>query len=268
MNRNSNTYTIVYSAIIVILIAAGLATLSIALKEPQENNRRVERMQNILASFGKGVVPRGANRISFIEKQFATYIVDSYTVGVDGSRREGQNTFDIEIRTQLLLPPEERTLPVFVAQDDGSRIYIVPVHGAGLWGAIWGYIAIADDGSTIVGAVFDHAGETPGLGAEISTPHFYDQFIGKRLFDGDRFVSISVVRPGSAAASVHSVDGISGGTITSRGVNDMLLNSLGEYKAFFLNLRRERLAAEPAAIDKESTSAAAEANEAAVEENK
>ena len=236
MNRNSNTYTIVYSAVLVVLVAAGLALLSIALKEPQNMNKKIEKMQSILASFGKGGVPEGADKNSFIEKEYKTYVVDSYTVGVDGNRREGQDAFDIDTKAQLSLPSAERTLPIFVIQNNGKTNYVIPVYGAGLWGPIWGYVAIADDGNTIVGAVFDHKGETPGLGAEIATPMFYNQFVGKRIFEGNRFVSISVIKPGSTALTDHSVDGISGGTITSSAVGDMLMNCLGEYNAFLLKL--------------------------------
>ena len=238
MDRNSNTYTIVYSAILVIAVATGLAILSISLKEPQEENRKIEKMQNILASFGKGVVPEGANKNSFIEKEYADYVIDSYAVGVDGEKKDEQDAFTIEMKVQLSLPSEKRTLPIFVAQYSGKKNYIVPVHGTGLWGAIWGYVSIAEDGSTIVGAVFDHAGETPGLGAEISTAHFYDQFIGKQIYEGDKFVSVAVLKPGSDL-TVHSVDGISGGTITSHAVSDMLLNSLGEYETFLSKLKKE-----------------------------
>lgn len=234
MNRNSNTYTIIYSAVLVVLVAAGLALLSIALKGPQQANIRTEKMQNILASFGKGEVPKGEDKNSYIEKEYTTYIVDTYTVGVNGEKVEGENAFDINMKLQLSLPAEQRTLPVFEAKDGNKTIYILPLYGTGLWGPVWGYLAVDSDGSTVVGSVFDHSGETPGLGAEIATPMFSDRFIEKQIFEGNQFVSIAVVKPGSAAVTTHSVDGISGGTLTSNGVNDMLRNNLTDYKAFLM----------------------------------
>ncbi len=234
MNRNSNTYTIIYSAVLVMLVAAGLALLSIALKEPQQANIRTEKMQNILASFGKGEVPKGEDKNSFIENEYATSIVATYTVGVDGEKKQGENAFDVDMKYQLSLAAEERTLPVFEAKDGSKTIYVLPLYGTGLWGPIWGYLAVDSDGSTIVGAVFAHSGETPGLGAEIATPMFSGRFIGKQIFEGKELTSIAVVKPGSAAITNHSVDGISGGTLTSNGVNDMLLNNLTDYKAFLM----------------------------------
>ena len=234
MNRNSNTYTIIYSAVLVVLVAAGLALLSIALKEPQQANIRTEKMQNILASFGKGEVPQGEDKNSYIENEYNRYIIDTYTVGVNGEKREGENAFDINMKYQLSLPTGERTLPVFEAKDGVKTIYILPLYGTGLWGPIWGYLAVDSDGSTVVGSVFSHSGETPGLGAEIATPVFSDRFINKQIFEGDQMVSIAVVKPGSTAATSHNVDGISGGTLTSNGVNDMLRDNLNDYKAFLM----------------------------------
>ncbi len=234
MNRNSNTYTIIYSAVLVMLVAAGLAILSIALKGPQQANIRTEKMQNILASFGKGEVPKGEDKNSYIEKEYAKYIIDTYTVGVNGEKVQGENAFDVDMKIQLSLPAEQRTLPVFEVNDGGKTIYVLPLRGTGLWGPIWGYIAIDSDGSTVVGSVFAHSGETPGLGAEIATPTFSDQFINKQIFEGDNFVSIAVIKPGSTAITSHNVDGISGGTLTSQGVNDMLRDNLTDYKAFLI----------------------------------
>jgi Na+-transporting NADH:ubiquinone oxidoreductase subunit C len=223
-----------YSAVMVILVAAGLALLSIALKGPRQANIRTEKMRNILTSFGKGEVPKGKDKNSYIEKQYATYIVDTYTVDVNGEKVQGENAFDIDMKYQLSLPSEKRTLPVFEAKDGNKIIYILPLYGTGLWGPIWGYLAVNSDGSTVVGSVFAHSGETPGLGAEIATTVFSDRFISKEIFEGNQFVSIAVVKPGSSAATTHNVDGISGGTLTSDGVNDMLRDNLTDYKAFLM----------------------------------
>jgi Na+-transporting NADH:ubiquinone oxidoreductase subunit C len=111
----------------------------------------------------------------------------------------------------------------------------VPVYGAGLWGPIWGYLSIDADGKTIYGAYFAHQGETPGLGAEIEKPAFSSRFEGKQLFKDGRFIPIEVVKAGQRPANEEAdyVDGVSGGTITSKGVSAMIGNCLTTYKAFF-----------------------------------
>ncbi|MCZ2316699.1 MAG: NADH:ubiquinone reductase (Na(+)-transporting) subunit C, partial [Bacteroidales bacterium] len=116
--------------------------------------------------------------------------------------------------------------------DNGTRKYIIPLHGKGLWGPLWGYLALDDDFSTIYGAVFDHISETPGLGAEITTLFFSDPFRGKSLYHGDQFVSISVLKQGRSQNNPNAVDGISGGTLTSRGVENMIRESLKPYLPF------------------------------------
>jgi Na+-transporting NADH:ubiquinone oxidoreductase subunit C len=128
-------------------------------------------------------------------------------------------------------------LPIYEAEVEGTEIYILPMRGAGLWGPIWGYLAVEADGSTIYGSEFGHAGETPGLGAEIVEPAFRNQFTGKELFKEGDFRSIAVVKPGKSVTNRDYVDGISGGTITSQGVDKMLLQSVGEYKSFLMNLQ-------------------------------
>ena len=86
--------------------------------------------------------------------------------------------------------------------------------------------------STIYGASFDHQGETPGLGAEIATANFQDQFKGKEIYDNGKLVSVIVAKSNETAPPKHRVDGISGGTITSKGLEKMLLDDLNAYSAF------------------------------------
>jgi Na+-transporting NADH:ubiquinone oxidoreductase subunit C len=116
--------------------------------------------------------------------------------------------------------------------------YILPVYGAGLWGPIWGYVALDSNGSTVYGAYFAHASETPGLGAEIEKPAFTDQFPGKQMFKGDEMLPVAVVKKGQKPTGDEDyVDGISGGTITSKGVSAMLNNCLKPYEAYLKTLR-------------------------------
>jgi Na+-transporting NADH:ubiquinone oxidoreductase subunit C len=125
-------------------------------------------------------------------------------------------------------------MPVFEAQVDGDTKYIMPLYGSGLWGPIWGYVSLRSDMNTIFGAIFDHQGETPGLGAEISTNAFQEQFKGKEIYtEDDKFVSVTVAKAGETVSVGDKVDGVSGGTITSKGLQDMLYNDLSRYLEFF-----------------------------------
>ncbi|MFC2087108.1 NADH:ubiquinone reductase (Na(+)-transporting) subunit C, partial [Bacteroidota bacterium] len=116
---------------------------------------------------------------------------------------------------------------------------IIPLRGKGLWGPIWGYVSLEDDYNTVYGAVFDHKTETPGLGAEINTTWFQKPFKGKNIFNqSGEFVGINIYKGGSGAAAnagdlKHGVDGISGGTITSKGVEAMIHDNLNLYTAYF-----------------------------------
>ena len=124
-------------------------------------------------------------------------------------------------------------LPVFEFNTEEGIKYVFPLRGSGLWGPIWGFIALNEDMNTIYGANFDHEGETPGLGAEISTTQFEKEFIGKQLFDDSgKLISILIAKVGEVAPEEHKVDGISGGTITSKGLERMLLDDFTSYQEF------------------------------------
>ena len=235
MNRNSNIYTIIYAAVMVIVVAAILAYASISLSGKQTENINNEKKMNILASINKGKDAKKApDKNKYIDEEYTKYIVESYCVDVNGNKTSA-DAFSTELESELKKKnKEERNLPVFVGNDGGSKKYIFPVRGPGLWGPLWGYVSLDDDFNTVFGAVFDHKGETPGLGAEISTEAFQKQFIGKKVFDGNRFVGIKVVKPGNPATN-HTVDGISGGTITSEALGTMIIECLRDYEKFFQN---------------------------------
>ena len=132
---------------------------------------------------------------------------------------------------------EQRSLPVFISfLDDGTKKYIVPVHGKGLWGPIYGFVALNDDFITLYGAIFNHDDETPGLGAEINTDWFGAQFTGKKIFNNNMdFISIDLVKGGADPKSLNEVDAISGGTLTSDGLEKMLYDCLSSYQTYFKN---------------------------------
>ncbi len=227
MNRNSNTYTVIYASVMVILVAAILASVSMALKPKQVLNTEIEKKQNILASVNI------ASTAADAEKIYAEKIKNQYVVNVKGEQVEG-DAFNIDLKKERAKKHEDMLLPVFECQTDDGLKYILPLRGTGLWGPIWGFISVNEDMNTIYGASFDHQGETPGLGAEISTPMFQKHFVGKKIFDeAGNLVSITVAKVGQEAPEEHKVDGISGGTITSKGLEKMLLDDFTSYQEFF-----------------------------------
>lgn len=233
MNKQGNTYTIVYIAVLVCVVGAVLAWVSLALKPKQDNNIKVDKMQQMLSSIR--INSDASNAIALYEK----YVVDSYIVDNQGNKRQG-DAFSVSMAAEVKKKPEERLLPVFVCEIDNSTKYILPVYGAGLWGAIWGYLSVNDDGSTVYGAYFSHASETPGLGAEIAKPAFSNQFKGKSLFKNGEFKSIAVEKKGHRPNGDEDyVDAISGGTITSKGVQSMLSSCLSCYAAFLTDLQNK-----------------------------
>lgn len=226
MNRESNSYTLIYAAIVVILVAVALAFISQSLKPQQARNEAVDKMQQILSSLNVKVDSKNA------ESEYKKLITDSYVVNYKGEKLEGE-AFVTELAEELNKPESERKYPVYEATIDGNKKYILSMRGAGLWGPIWGFMALNDDKDTVYGASFGHAGETPGLGAEIDKADFSKKFLGKKFFNSEgSFVSIAIVKPGKSAQGKDYVDGISGGTITSQGVDAMLQSSIGAYDKF------------------------------------
>ena len=234
MNRQSNTYTIIYSVILVLVVGVVLSVVYQALRPMQEENIANDTKRQILAS--ARIVPEAGQSIADLYSQ---HITDSYIVNDKGEKVDPSvNAFDVNVSLEVKKPADERLLPVFECSTDNGLKYIIPVYGAGLWGPIWGYIAFDDNGDTIYGAYFAHQGETPGLGAEIEKPAFSGQFDGKNIFstNGD-FQSVAVVKTGKEPQDRAWVHAISGGTITSQGVQAMLFDSLEPYSAFFKSLK-------------------------------
>jgi Na+-transporting NADH:ubiquinone oxidoreductase subunit C len=240
MRSFSNTYIFVFSLVMVTIVAVLLSFVSTQLKPRQQMNIQIERKQDVLRSVGKAAeVAEAEDKNSYIDEEFSQFITDSYVVDFNGNQVD-VDAFEVmlELNAEIRKPREERNYPVFVySEDGGSKKYVVPVRGKGLWGPIWGYVALEDDLNTIYGAIFDHQGETPGLGAEINTDWFEEPFAGKTLFNEDgEFVSVEVVKGGADPSSPHQVDAISGGTITSKGLEDMLEDCLTGYVAHFKEL--------------------------------
>ncbi len=235
MNKQSNSYTILYIIVLVLVVGSALALTAMALKPRQQENADADKKRQILASVH--VVAEASEIASTFDK----YVTDQFIVNEKGERI-GDNAFAVNVANQSKESAAERQLPVYVCTmpGDGATKYILPVYGAGLWGPIWGYVALDADGSTVFGAYFAHQGETPGLGAEIEKPAFSDQFEGKQMFKDGRFLPVTVVKAGQKPLGDEDyVDAVSGGTITSKGVAAMLSDCLSPYKNFLETLRNK-----------------------------
>lgn len=235
MNKQSNTYTILYSAVMVVLVGAVLALTYGALKPKQDENIAVDKMNQILSA-----VELAQTSDDLVRSTFEQYVSEAIIVNTKGETlsTDAAQAFNIELKKELKKDAAERMLPVFICNHpDGTKKYVVPTYGAGLWGPIWGYVALEADGNTVAGAFFAHQGETPGLGAEIEKPKFQSQFKHKALYINGEFKPIEVMKAGQKPTSgAEYVDAISGGTITSKGVQAMLHDCLTDYDNYFRTL--------------------------------
>jgi Na+-transporting NADH:ubiquinone oxidoreductase subunit C len=218
----------------VIVVAAVLAVVAMGLKSKQTRNIEIKKKQDILSAINV------ASTTADAEELYAKYVTKEYLVNEKGEEVKGENDpFHTDLKKQRAKAEDKMVLPVFECQTKDGLKYVLPLRGAGLWGPIWCYISLNDDMNTIYGALFDHEGETPGLGAEIATDKFSEQFIGKKIFtDAGELCSIYVVKVGQDAPAEHKVDGISGGTLTSNGVRNMLKDDLTRYEKF-LNTKKQ-----------------------------
>lgn len=235
INKNSNKYTTIYTIVMVVIVGALLAFLATSLKERQEENVLNEQKNSIMKAFG-------AEDGDF-DKDVKVFCLDTET----GESEEQKENSDIEkvfslISNRKELAAADNNLPYFtyereVEKDVKETLYVMPLVGKGLWGDIWGYVSLknGENGWEVTGIVMDHAGETPGLGAEIATDNVQKKFVGQCLFDGDTF-ALKMLKNGKDNKEYIegcSVDAISGGTKTCDGVNLMLENSLSKYEALF-----------------------------------
>jgi len=231
----------------VIAVAAILSFAAMALKPYQDKNIEVEKKKYILESahLAKSL-GEAENKQKYIEEEYEKFITNSFVVDSKGNKKEGVDAFSVNMKYELSLPVEERSLPVYICSlEDGSAKYIIPVRGKGLWGPIWGNMAFNDDFNTIYGVVLDHKAETPGLGAEIKQDFFTSPFNGKKIFNADgNLEAINIYKGGKGAAEIagdfeHGVDAISGGTITSKGVEKMFRDNLSDYENYFKKQKSE-----------------------------
>lgn len=223
MKTNSNSYTIIYASVIVVIVAFLLAFTNIALKSRQSRNVELDTKKQILAALN-------IRDVKDAEAEYNKYVKMDMLLQPDGSLIVNDGKFSSNYSDEFA----KKRLHVFKCNVNGQTKYVFPLYGAGLWGAIWGYVALNQDRNTVYGAYFSHQSETPGLGAEIASPKFQGEFQNMKVLK-DGKVALSVAKYGKVSDKNYEVDGISGGTITSKGVDAMIKKCLSNYVAFFTN---------------------------------
>ena len=217
INTNSNVYTICYAALMVVLVAFLLAFVSSALKPAQDANVAIDKKKQILASLNV----RGIAK-SDVEAKYDELIQETYVLTPDGQQIEGADAFDVETKEI------GEKFPIYLAKTaEGEDAYVLPLKGRGLWGGLWGYVALTLDCEKVLGAYFDHESETAGLGALIKEEKFQSQFIGRPVM-ADGKVALTVVKKGASEAETQ-VDGVTGATLTSKGVGEMVQSGIQQY---------------------------------------
>lgn len=234
--RQSNLYIVVYAAILTTVCGGLLALASEGLKERQQANIELERKEIILSTVME--VPEDANVEELYSKKIKAFVIDA-----KGNVLEGKLAKDVSVLAEYKKPAAERVLPVyeFRNESDPEKIdYVVlPVFGFGLWNNIWGFLALQSDFNTIQGVVFQHTGETPGLGARIDQQEIQVRYKGKSIYDKDVLVSVTMMKGegNDYSSDAHKVDGMSGATLTAKGVNSMLVEYLGLYESYLKRVK-------------------------------
>ena len=244
MNR-SKVYSVVFVLIITVFWGFVLSFAATSLREPQQANEQRNIRENILKAVGlmereQKLEPEEINQL--YDDSVESFLVDHEGKVIPGSSADG-----VDLEEELENPdPAAWRLPVFVVTEGGkASVYAIPVYGQGLWSTLYGYLALEDDLDTVKGITFYDHGETAGLGAEIEQAWFQDNFVGKRIFDGSALRSIQVVKGkvadvfSNAADHTYAVDGISGASITGRGVTNLLQEKLAIYAPYITRVRAE-----------------------------
>ena len=241
--QQSNTYIIVFTAIMTVVVGGLLSLASQGLAPAQKKSIELDTKTQILAS----VMDREQLKKMKPNEILAMYNerIASLVVDIDGEVVEKNEKGNDIVAEEVNIPknykrdPKDRQYPVYkyVNENDPSKVeaYILPLYGAGLWDKIWGYVALESDLNTIAGTSFDHKAETPGLGARIGSAEIQNRFVGKQIYDGQgQLVSVTMIKgEGNTGLDEHTVDGMSGATITARGLSEMLKKYLTYYESYF-----------------------------------
>lgn len=231
---HSTNYIIVFILILTATVAVALTGLREATKAQAELNEDIFNKRAILSAV-EDFLPEGKrvkdlsddDVVNLFEKQVEQLVLD-----VEGNIKDGIMAEDVDMAKEKKKALANQSLPLYIYNNSGEKFYILSVRGNGLWDEIWGNIALKGDMNTVVGAAFDHKGETPGLGAEIKdNPTFAAQFKDKQIYNDGEYVSVNV-RKGGARDLQHEVDGISGATVTANGVSEMLYRGIKYYEPY------------------------------------
>ena len=239
--QQSNLYVIVFSAILTIILGGLLSLANQGLKPMQQKSVELDTKKKILGSVTDLKGKKGNEVLSMYEQTISSSVVDIEGNPISKDEKGDELAAeDVDIAKNFKKDAADRQYPVFIYHEPGDptgvEAYILPVFGKGLWGPIYGFVALDTDLNTIKGISLDHDKETPGLGARITGSDVQDRYIGKKIFDDDGdLMSVSMLKGENNSAEAldeHHIDGMSGATITGKGVNDMLLNYLGHYQKF------------------------------------
>ena len=257
LDTNSDIYAIIYSAFVVVIVAFLLAGVSSVLKPTQDANIALDKKKQILASLNiKNELDVAAKYDEVIKKELV--------INAEGVEVADNGGFDVKNEDV-----NENNLPLYIAEVNNEKKYIIPMTGNGLWGGIWGYIALNADCNTIYGVYFSHASETPGLGAEIAADKFQNQFTKDK--DGNKVVKMVYNENGEVALEVkkgkgdanYHIDAVSGATLTCNGVDDMFKRKLAPYYNY---LKNNAPVVEAPVAQEENVEPAADAAQVNVEE--
>jgi len=250
MNTNSNVYTVIYTTIVVVIVAAVLAFASQKLGPAQADNAKAETLRQMMiaaqvATDDDLYASKNAQVISL----YADQVDSAFTIGVDGVQNGTLSTelkkielvSNLKPQNKAILSGKQATLPVYVFK---SGVSVFPIYGAGLWGPIWGYIALSSDCETITGAYFDHESETPGLGAKIKDEEWFrEKFAGKKIAFGNE-VLFNLSKNAELTGDFNAVDAITGATMTSKGLDKALNVWMKAYESYFQAKKAASIAAQ------------------------
>ncbi len=234
-----------------VVVAVLLAGLRELWKDRHEQNEAIFNKKAVLAAIEtklgddvKASKLPDLEVLSIFDDKITQKVVDNHgqvisKEDVESRGYKGGLAEHVDMKKEKKKPAEDRIFPVFIYDDNGEKTYIISIRGNGLWDEIWGNIAVKDDFQTIVGASFDHQGETAGLGAEIKdNPAFPKQFQGKSLYDDAGNYTSVVVKKGGVRNPDYEVDAISGATVTCNGVTDMLYDGIKYYMPYFNSISK------------------------------
>jgi len=249
VNTDSNTYTVGFAAVMVVIVGTLLAFTAFQLAPNIKENERFEKQQNILYAMGVSENGTDEGSVNFIstdkvEAEFTKYIKEQIVIEGDKVTKNDE-AYLIDLKKEIanskkgIIPK----LPLFIGEKDGRKSYVIPMYGKGLWDAIWGFISV-DDNLVVQGVYFDHKGETPGLGANIKQRYFMDDFKGELILKGASYVGIKVAKgnndPVNKIKDDNEVDALAGATITGNGVSAMIKESVNLYKPYLETIRAKK----------------------------